>query len=98
MADEKKPKIDLKARLGKTQLGGSQAPAMSPTPMPPGMGSRAPVPGAPGSAPPPGMSGPGIPAPPGVPVGPPPPFGGGGAAVSSPALDPSNPLAAVAAP
>jgi hypothetical protein len=99
MADDKKPKIDLKARLGKTQVGGAQAPVMSPTPMPPGVGGGVPVvPSASPSARPPGMSGPGIPAPPGVPVGPPPPFGGGGAAVSAPALDPSNPLAAVAAP
>jgi hypothetical protein len=98
MADEKKPKIDLKARLGKTQ--GSTPPVVgAPTPVPPGIGGSAPrTPPPPlSSAPPlgggiPGMSGPGIPAPPGVPVGPPAPF----AAPSSPAVDPSNPLAAVA--
>ena len=37
MADEKKPKIDLKARLGKTAVGGA-------TPPPPGAGGGIPVP------------------------------------------------------
>jgi hypothetical protein len=83
MADDKKPKIDLKARLGKQ--GGGAAPA--PTPMPIGIAPpRSQPPAAPGSSPS---------APPGVPVGPPPRFGGGAQAA---ALDPSNPLAAVAAP
>jgi hypothetical protein len=83
MADDKKPKIDLKARLGKQ--GGGAAPA--PTPMPVGIAPpRSQPPAAPGSSPS---------APPGVPVGPPPRFGGGAQAA---ALDPSNPLAAVAAP
>ena len=77
MAEEKKPKIDLKARLGK---------AAAPTPTPAPVGSApASVPQAVSSAPPVGASGPGLPVPPGVPIG-------------SPALDPSNPLAAVVAP
>lgn len=84
MAEEKKPKIDLKARLGKTAVGGA-------TPTPPPVGS---VPAASSSgggmpavpsSPVMGASGPGLPVP-GVPVGPP------------PALDPNNPLAAVVAP
>ena len=87
MAEDKKPKIDLKARLGKsptaqapaTGLGGAPSSGRSaPTPVPPGTGSVVPVP-------------------PGVPVGPPSPFG-----IAPPkhhgAIDPSNPLAAVAAP
>ncbi len=74
MAEEKK-KIDLKARLGKG--------APTPTPPPAGTSAPAAVPSAPG-APPPGISGPGLPVPPGVPVGPAP-------------FDPTNPLAAVAA-
>lgn len=92
MADDKKPKIDLKARLGKQ--GGASAPA--PTPMPPGI-----VP-ATRSQPPPAMgvvggsSAPAAMAPPGVPVGPPPQFKAASQAAA--ALDPSNPLAAVAAP
>jgi hypothetical protein len=92
MADDKKPKIDLKARLGKQ--GGAAAAIPAPTPVPPGI-----VPVATRSQPPPAMGSSGSVAPmggpPGVPVGPPPRF-----AQSSPAaaLDPSNPLAAVAAP
>lgn len=89
MAEDKKPKIDLKARLGKSStaqapaagLGGAPAPSSgrsAPTPVPPATGGVVPVP-------------------PGVPVGPPSPFG-----VAPPkhhgAIDPSNPLAAVAAP
>ncbi|HEY1957402.1 MAG TPA: hypothetical protein VGH28_17405 [Polyangiaceae bacterium] len=78
MAEEKKPKIDLKARLGKG--------AAAPTPTPPPVGS-APVsaPVSASSAPPVGASGPGLPVPPGVPIG-------------RPAIDPNNPLAAVVAP
>jgi len=91
MADEKKPKIDLKARLGKNAAGGA-------TPPPPAAGGipapAAAVPAAAGSggsavpAPAPSAGG-GVPVPPGIPVGPPPAF-------KSPAvnLDPSNPLAA----
>jgi len=73
MADEKKPKIDLKSRLKK------DAPTPAPTAVAPGVASQ------PAAAPPPGVSGPGLPVPPGVPVG-------------SPAIDPSNPLAAVVSP
>jgi len=79
MADDKKPKIDLKARLGKQ--GASNAPA----PIPPGIAP------APRSQPPPGV---GQSAPPGLPVGGP----RFAPASQAPALDPSNPLAAVAAP
>lgn len=91
MADEKKPKIDLKARLGKNAAGGA-------TPPPPAAGGipapTAAIPTPAGSAgtaapaPAPANSG-GLPVPPGIPVGPPPAF-------KSPAvnLDPSNPLAA----
>lgn len=97
MADEKKPKIDLKARLGKTAVGGA-------TPPPPAVGGGIPAPaaaptpaGSSGSlapAPTPGavQSGAGLPVPPGIPVGPPPAFKSG--AVN---LDPSNPLAAAMA-
>lgn len=62
MAEEKKPKIDLKARLGKKDAGA--------TPAPPGVA----VPDA-GVAPPPAAASapavtPGLPVPPGIPVGP----------------------------
>src|SRR5580658_2758737 len=87
MAEERKPKIDLKARLGKTP---------APAPVVPVAGRAAPVgapvPRAPGMVPTPASSGSGLP---GVPVGPPP---GYAAAPSSGTLDPSHPLAAVAAP
>ncbi len=98
MAEEKKPKIDLKARLGKTAQASIPVPGQSsPSGMPgmpgmPGMGTPSAIPGRAlgGSAiPPPAVS-----MPPGVPVGPPPPF----ASSPAPALDPSNPLSAVAAP
>jgi hypothetical protein len=94
MAEEKKRKIDLKARLGKAGA------AAAPTPPPPGTSPVVgaipvpiPVPSTP-SRPPPTPSRP-APAPipvPGTLVGPPPPFS------SSTAIDPNNPLAAVAAP
>ena len=90
MADDKKPKIDLKARLGKQ--GASNPPAPVPTPAPPGVGVYSQPPTQGGSAPPPAAA---MPLP-GVPVGPPPRFAGGGGAQA--ALDPSNPLSAVAAP
>jgi hypothetical protein len=92
MAEEKKRKIDLKARLGKAGA------AAAPTP-PPGTVAAIPVPvpvpvqSSP-SRPPPTPSRP-APAPvpvPGTLIGPPPPFS------SSTAIDPNNPLAAVAAP
>jgi outer membrane murein-binding lipoprotein Lpp len=89
MADEKKPKIDLKARLGKTQVGAQQAPPPAGIPAPPAAGSSS----AMAATPTPGI---GLPVPPGVPVGPP-PFGGG-ASSSQRDIDPSNPLAAVATP
>lgn len=103
MADEKKPKIDLKARLGKAGgaggltppppgVGGIPMPAATPTPgtaaPPPNAGIPVPVP-TPVSLPKAG----GLPVPPGIPVGPPPAFKG--PALS---LDPSNPLAAAVAP
>lgn len=101
MAEEKKPKIDLKARLGKTAMGGA-------TPPPPAAGGLpVPPPAAPVGAPsnnavnaaaPSPSSSPapkvGVPVPPGIPVGPPPAFGGKPAGA---ALDPSNPLAAAIA-
>ncbi len=99
MAEEKKPKIDLKARLGKG-AGGA-------TPPPPQAGAGGiPVPAVPSHAAAAGggagiapisspSGGGGLPVPPGIPVGPPPAFGrmGGHAPI-----DPSNPLAAAATP
>ena len=94
MAEEKKPKIDLKARLGKgaggatppPPTGGMPVPAV-PAGAPSGGGGAASIPSA-------SPSGGGLPMPPGIPVGPPPAFG------KQPhvALDPSNPLAAAATP
>lgn len=89
MAEEKKPKIDLKARLGKAggatpppaAVGGG-VPAPVPAPSPAGPAVPAAVP----------SSG-GLPVPPGIPVGPPPAF-----KAPATALDPSNPLAAVVSP
>lgn len=97
MADEKKPKIDLKARLGKTAMGGATPPPPAtggipvPTPgpmMPSSVGSAPAAIPVPASTPSPG----GLPVPPGIPVGPP--------SFRSPgvSLDPSNPLAAAVAP
>lgn len=91
MADDRKPKIDLKSRLQK--MGGPGAP----TPAPPGVGS---VP-APAMPPPMRSGGAGL-----TPVPPPsasvpPPSGIPKPMMSStraPALDPNNPLAAVAQP
>ncbi|WP_394827517.1 hypothetical protein [Pendulispora albinea] len=77
MAEERKPKIDLKARLGKGSAGGGANPTA-------GAAIPVPVP-QPDQAPPPVMPPPPMP---GIPVGSPSPF----------AVDPSNPLAAVAAP
>jgi hypothetical protein len=91
MADEKtKPKIDLKARLGKQTTGAGVA---APTPVPPGIvppAARSNPPAAIGSVPAAAPS-----APPGTPVGPPPRFA---PQSNAPAIDPSNPLAAVASP
>lgn len=106
MADEKKPKIDLKARLGKGAAGGA-------TPPPPQAGGGVPVPApsanvaagvgqttgnfGPGVVPAPTPTAPrvggGLPVPPGIPVGPPPAFQSPGIKI-----DPSNPLAAAMAP
>lgn len=97
MADDKKPKIDLKARLGKTAMGGVTPPPAAaggipaPAPMP---GGTTPA-GIPIPAPSPNPVG--VPVPPGIPVGPPPGFGAPGGAPGL-ALDPSNPLAAAVAP
>lgn len=86
MAEEKKPKIDLKARLGKTAAGGA-APAPS---------GALPVPAPSAAAPVAAPSAPASGAPlPGTPIGPPPGFVAPG---SKPALDPSNPLVAAASP
>jgi hypothetical protein len=93
MAEEKKPKIDLKARLGKTNVGGATPPPPTGIPGPtvptPGPGTNN-VAAVPQSSPRPGG---GLPVPPGIPVGPPP--------IGKPtglALDPSNPLAAAISP
>lgn len=81
MADEKKPKIDLKARLGKNAAAGAA------TPPPPATGSGTPmpvpVPPPPASKMPAPMPTPGAMQMPGIPVG--------------PAIDASNPLAAALA-
>lgn len=90
MAEERK-KIDLKARLGKTPAPPPVAPTSAP-PSPYGVAqsfSKAPPPAASSGA---GL--PGVPV--GVPVGPPPQFTR--SAYPAPAIDPSHPLAAVAAP
>lgn len=89
MAEDKKPKIDLKSRLQK--MGGA---GVGPAPVPMPMGSAPP----PSQPPPIARSGPGI-----APVAPPsvPPPSGiprPMAPASSAALDPTNPLAAVAQP
>ncbi|HSO39868.1 MAG TPA: hypothetical protein VLT33_45385 [Labilithrix sp.] len=94
MAEEKKPKIDLKARLGKgaaTPPPPQAGAAGIPMPAVPTPGIAAP----PASNPTAGSSGGGLPMPPGIPVGPPPAFG-----KPSPhaAIDPGNPLAAAATP
>ncbi len=92
MAEEKKPKIDLKARLGKAggatppppQAGGIPAPAIP-------AATNNVAANVPQSSPRPPNAG--LPVPPGIPVGPPP--------IGKPAglaLDPSNPLAAAIAP
>jgi hypothetical protein len=89
MAEEKKPKIDLKSRLQK--MGGAGVGA---APVPPAMGS------VPASQPPPmaARSGPPVPMPP--PSVPPPgiPRPVSSAPSRPPIVDPSNPLAAVAQP
>jgi len=109
MADDKKPKIDLKSRLQKMGTG-----APGTTPPPPGAGG---IPVATGSAPPPSMP-PAMPrsAPsvsPGIPGlgAPPPPMPSSSGSIAPPPgipkpaissrpanLDPSNPLAAVVQP
>src|SRR5450755_680501 len=63
MADEKKPKIDLKARLGKASTATPPPGTVIPVPVPKPTASRPPPPG--------GLGG-GLP---GVPIGPPSPFG-----------------------
>ncbi len=92
MAEDKKPKIDLKARLGK--MGGQTPPppVSSPSgrPPPPATGSiPAPPMGTMGN-----MGAGGLSAPPGIPIGPPSAF----ASQPAGAIDPSNPLSAVASP
>ncbi len=62
MAEDKKPKIDLKARLGK---GAGAATPTPPVAAGPGVVVAAPV----AAVPPVGASGPGLPVPPGVPIG-----------------------------
>ncbi len=94
MAEEKKPKIDLKARLGKGAGGATPPPPTAGIPVPPvpsAAASGAGMASIPSSSP---GSGGGLPMPPGIPVGPPPAFG----KMSHGAIDPSNPLAAAATP
>ncbi len=79
MADEKKPKIDLKARLNRGAANNPPASGVT--------GGGLPPPTVAGGLPPP------ISSPPGLPIGPPPPFA---APSSTPEIDPSNPLSAVA--
>ena len=97
MAEEKKPKIDLKARLGKGAGGATPPPPTAGIPVPPvpsaaasGGAGMAAVP----QSSPSGGGGGGLPMPPGIPVGPPPAFG----KMPHAAIDPSNPLAAAATP
>src|SRR5207245_11624718 len=93
MAEEKKPKIDLKARLGKGAGGATPPPPVAGIPVPavPSAGASATA----GEASPTGSpGGGGLPVPPGIPVGPPPAFG----KMPGAAIDPSNPLAAAATP
>ena len=88
MAEEKKPKIDLKARLGKTTTAAGTVPA-------PAASGAIPVPTPSAAAPIPLPSAPGSGAPlPGTPIGPPPGF----VPPSKSALDPSNPLVQAATP
>lgn len=84
MADDKKPKIDLKSRLQK--MGGPGVP----TPPPPAAGSDLAIPGPTQSRPPLYGPSPSVPAPSGIPR----PM----ISAPAPALDPDNPLAAVAQP
>jgi len=91
MAEEKKRKIDLKARLGKAGAAAAPTPppgqmAAIPVPMPIPSSSPSRPPPTPSRPPQPGI---GVP---GVLIGPPPPFS------SSAVMDPNNPLSAVAAP
>lgn len=95
MAEEKKPKIDLKARLGKTMVAGAgAAPGATPTP---GV-----VPPPVGSVPPPAIPAPVIPAPVTSRTSvPPPAVASGGIPVppfAQPAANPFAPKAAPAAP
>ena len=101
MAEEKKPKIDLKARLGKGAGGATPPPPTAGIPVPPvpsaaasGYDARPGMASVPTSSPSGGGGGGGMPMPPGIPVGPPPAFG----KMSHGAIDPSNPLAAAATP
>jgi len=96
MAEDKKPKIDLKARLGKG-AGGPAPPSPTPGIPVPAVPTGAPSGGGGGglgSVPTAGPSGGALPVSPGIPVGPPPAFGNG----PQVALDSTNPLAAAAAP
>ena len=99
MAEEKKPKIDLKARLGKGAGGATPPPPTAGIPVPGAVPSAAASGGGgagmasvPQSSP--SGGGGGLPMPPGIPVGPPPAFG----KMPHTPLDPSNPLAAAATP
>jgi hypothetical protein len=99
MAEEKKPKIDLKARLGKGAGGATPPPPVAGIPVPAGppaagASSQAGLAPVPQSSPTGSSAGGALPVPPGIPVGPPPAFG----KMPGAAIDPSNPLAAAATP
>lgn len=98
MAEEKKPKIDLKARLGKGAGGATPPPPVAGIPVPAvpsaGASAAAGMAAVPQSSPSGSGGGGGLPVPPGIPVGPPPAFG----KMPGGPIDPSNPLAAAATP
>jgi|GEM_PF-783679 len=94
MAEEKKPKIDLKARLGKGAGGATPPPPVAGIPVPAVPSAGASAAAGVGAVPQSSPSGGGLPVPPGIPVGPPPAFG----KMPGGPIDPSNPLAAAATP
>ncbi len=96
MAEEKKPKIDLKARLGKNQAA-APPPTAGVTPPPAAVGAPVPAPSSSPTAPTPGVPVP-VPAPSASVVGGGLPVPPGMKPAAAPALDPSNPLAAVVQP
>ena len=103
MADEKKPKIDLKARLGKTAAAPAPPPAPAPVvPQVTPSGRPMPMPDAPVSRPPPALVHPTPPTALPIPTPMPPAPRGlpipGNFGTPATGFDPSNPLAAAVAP